>query len=246
MEEGALVDAEEKALHQEVMLENARNMASLGGDVKIEGSSQAMATPFLTVKKEDVEKMSEKERLGGKEELKKYSSFQCADIASLLHSDDPQEKGACPGIKSRGAPSCKSLLFAQLSRKQPSGWRRSRAELGEKSLRRENSSVPCSPQNLAETLPGREARLPGCSCAAGLGRRSADPRPARLSFGDRGLGPQGPARGKLRPAKDPTSPCDSSLPLDETLPKGPGLLKKRLWGGKTTPLEYKVERSGNL
>ncbi|KAK9405372.1 zinc finger protein [Crotalus adamanteus] len=85
MEEGALVDAEEKALHREVMLENAKNMASLGGDVKIEGSSQAVATPFLTVKKEDAEKMSEKERLGGKEELKKYSSFQCADIGSFLH-----------------------------------------------------------------------------------------------------------------------------------------------------------------
>ncbi|XP_039175174.1 zinc finger protein 558-like [Crotalus tigris] len=32
MEEGALVDAEEKALHREVMLENTKNMASLGKD----------------------------------------------------------------------------------------------------------------------------------------------------------------------------------------------------------------------
>ncbi|KAM3848336.1 uncharacterized protein M6D78_004995 [Vipera latastei] len=88
---------EEGALHQEVMLENATNMASLGGDVKIEDSSQAVATPFLTAKNEDEEKMSEKERPEEKEELKKYSSFQCADIGSFLHNDDPQEKGACPG-----------------------------------------------------------------------------------------------------------------------------------------------------
>uniref|UniRef100_A0A2D4I0B0 C2H2-type domain-containing protein n=1 Tax=Micrurus lemniscatus lemniscatus TaxID=129467 RepID=A0A2D4I0B0_MICLE len=100
MEEWALLDCEQKAPHQEVMVEDAKNMASFGDGLKIVDAAQEMATPFLTAEKEVAERMREKERPEEKElkeELGKYSSSQYVDISIFLHNDDAQAKAACPG-----------------------------------------------------------------------------------------------------------------------------------------------------
>ncbi|KAM6469587.1 uncharacterized protein PHA67_013757 isoform 2-T4 [Liasis olivaceus] len=99
-EEWSQLEPHQKALHWEVMLENYRNVASLGDGWEMEGSGQEAAAPLPKGGKEVVERMFGKQRpeeIQLKGGLGKCSTFQCADISVFLAKDDHQEKGLYPG-----------------------------------------------------------------------------------------------------------------------------------------------------
>ncbi|KAK9405369.1 zinc finger protein [Crotalus adamanteus] len=99
VEEWALLDLEQKTLYGKVMLDNARNVASLSDRWQIQHSGQEAVAPFPKVKKEVMEGMlenenSEENQLKGR--LGKCSPSHFADVSVFLAEGDHQEKGACP------------------------------------------------------------------------------------------------------------------------------------------------------
>ncbi|KAM3844356.1 zinc finger protein 197-like [Vipera latastei] len=98
-EEWSLLDSDQKALHWEVMLENYRNVASLGDEWEMIGSGQEVAAPLPKGRMKDKEtffgkQSSEEKQLKG--EVKKCSTLSHVAVSDFSGKDNQSEKEAWP------------------------------------------------------------------------------------------------------------------------------------------------------
>ncbi|KAM3848344.1 uncharacterized protein M6D78_005004 [Vipera latastei] len=98
-EEWSQLDSDQKALHWEVMLENYRNVASLGDEWEMIVSGQEAAAPLPKGRMKEAEtffrkQSSEEKQLKG--ELEKYSALPHVAVSDFSGKEDQPEKEAWP------------------------------------------------------------------------------------------------------------------------------------------------------
>ncbi|XP_070593092.1 zinc finger protein 331-like [Erythrolamprus reginae] len=125
-EEWSELDADQKALHWEVMMENYRNVASLEDEWKMLGSSQKTAAPLSKDEMKDAETFFQKQSSEVKQlqgELGKGSTLPHLDINDFLNKDDPPEKEACGKISTDESGLCDCCRSHTVGRQNEHGKR---------------------------------------------------------------------------------------------------------------------------